>query len=405
MRWTGQKPMPGGGLGRFALKAKTSISSGTIALSGVNVELDGNAAEGVLTFASDGRQTLQGTLAAEELDLTPYVSTVRLIAANERDWNEFPIVLDGLTGVDFDLRMSAAKITIGRVKLGNTAIAANLRAGKLSLTVAQSQAFGGLIKGSMTLAATDTGADVKSEMQFTDVDLEGCLGGLFNIRRIEGRGNLSLAIEASGGSVLALTQHLSGSAGLNARDGALLRINAEQLLGRLMRRPLSGASDFRTGRTPYERLIVNLKIVQGMANIEEARLDGPKVRMTFTGSSSIPTRELDLRGQASLYLTRASDAAPAFDLGFIVTGSWDDPLPLFDTKLIERSPSGQQLRDAVRRDRSPPPPVQGGGNTTDAAIAPVGAPGEPSAPAGSNTPASAPLASEPVSTTPADPRQ
>ena len=78
MRWTGTKPLPGGGFGRFALKAKTSIAGGTIALSGVNVELDGNVAEGVLTFATDGRQTLQGTLAADELDLTPYVSTVRL---------------------------------------------------------------------------------------------------------------------------------------------------------------------------------------------------------------------------------------------------------------------------------------------------------------------------------------
>ena len=51
---------------------------GTIALSSVNLELDGNAAEGVLTFAADGRQTLQGTLAADELNLTPYLSTIRL---------------------------------------------------------------------------------------------------------------------------------------------------------------------------------------------------------------------------------------------------------------------------------------------------------------------------------------
>ena len=40
----------------------------------VNLELDGNSAEGVLTFAADGRQTLQGTLAADEINLTPYLS-------------------------------------------------------------------------------------------------------------------------------------------------------------------------------------------------------------------------------------------------------------------------------------------------------------------------------------------
>ena len=85
--WAGQKPLPGGGFGRFAIKARTNVVGGTISLSSVNVELDGNSAEGVLTFAADGRQTLQGTLAADSLDLTPYVSTVRLLAANERAWN------------------------------------------------------------------------------------------------------------------------------------------------------------------------------------------------------------------------------------------------------------------------------------------------------------------------------
>lgn len=45
-----------------------------------NVELDGNVAEGV-TFANNGRQTLQAALAAGALDLTPYISTFRLLAS------------------------------------------------------------------------------------------------------------------------------------------------------------------------------------------------------------------------------------------------------------------------------------------------------------------------------------
>src|SRR6266542_360201 len=97
LHWAGQQPPPGGGFGRFALKAQTNVVGGTISLSGVNIELDGNTGEGVLTF--DGRQSLQGTLAAEGLDLTPYVSAVRLLAAGERGWDSKPIALDGLDGV------------------------------------------------------------------------------------------------------------------------------------------------------------------------------------------------------------------------------------------------------------------------------------------------------------------
>ena len=353
LRWAGQKPLPGGGFGRFALKAKTSVANGTIALSSVNVELDGNAAEGALTFATDGRQTLVGTLAADDLDLTPYVSTVRLVTANDRDWNELPIVLDGLTGFDLDLRLSAAKIAISRAKLGRTAVTVNLRGGKMTVTVGESQAFGGVIRGSVTLGATDIGADFKSQLQFTDVDLEGALGDIFNIRRVEGRGNLALAIEASGGSILALTQSMNGSASLNGREGALLRINAEQILARIMRRPVGGPGDMRNGRTPFDKLVCNLKIVQGKASIEEARLEGPKVRIVLDGSSVIPTRDLDLRGTASLFVTRVNDTAPVFDLRFAVTGSWDEPIPLLDTQsLIERSPSAGPLLDVIKKRNS-----------------------------------------------------
>lgn len=401
LRWAGQKPLPGGGFGRFALKAKTSIAAGTISLSGVNVELDGNAAEGVLTFATDGRQMLQGTLAADELDLTPYVSTVRLVTANERDWNEFPIVLDGLTGLDVDVRLSAAKIAIGRVKLGPTAVAANLRAGKLSLTVGKSQAFGGVIVGSMTLGATDAGAEMKSQLQFTDVSLEGCLGELFNIRRIEGRGNLSVAVETSGGSVLGLVQNLNGAIGLTGRDGALLRVNAEQLLGRLMRRPLDRAGTFGNGRTPYEKLVVALKIIQGNVNIEEARLESQKVHVALAGTSSIPTRELDLRGQASLYVSRASDSQPAIEVGFSIIGSWDEPVPLVDKQsLIPRSQSAKSLYDEFRKAREP---VQAPGDqpadSTNAAAPP---PAEATTAPAATEPASPPLPVQPVIAPPAE---
>ena len=75
MRWAGMQPLPGGGGGPFALKAQTSLTGGNFLLSGVNIELDGNVAEGVLALSTEPRMTLKGTLAADALDLTPYVST------------------------------------------------------------------------------------------------------------------------------------------------------------------------------------------------------------------------------------------------------------------------------------------------------------------------------------------
>src|SRR6202166_1856320 len=350
--WVGQQPLPGGGFGHFAIKAQANVMGGTIGLSNVNVELDGNTAEGVLTFATDGRKTLQGTLASDTLDLSPYVSTVRLLTTNLREWNNARISLDGLSGVDLDLRVSAANVVMSNAKIGRTAIGANLRSGHLVVTVGEAQAYGGVIKGSLTLANFAAGVDVKSQLQFTDVDLESCLGQLFGFTRLEGTGNISFAVEGSGDSVLAVTRTLNGTASLIGEKGALAGLNVEQLLRRLERRPLSGGGEFRTGRTPFDKITVALKITKGTVMVEDVKIEGSAVRLALAGSASIPTRELDLKGTAALVSVSRPDA-PSFELPFIVQGSWDDPIMLPDPEaLIRRSGAAAPLLDAVRDRRA-----------------------------------------------------
>ena len=355
MLWIGQKPLPGGGFGRFAIKAKTDVTGGTIGLSNVNVELDGNTAEGVLTFATEGRETVQGTLAADTLDLTPYVSTARLLATNQHEWNTTRISFDGLSGMDLDLRLSAAKVVVANAKLGRTAIGANLRNGNLVITVGEAQAYGGVIKGSLTLANLDSGVDVKSQLQFSGVNLQPCLDQLFGLRRLEGTGNMSLAVDGSGASVLAVTRSMTGSATLTGENGQLVGLNVEQLLRRLERRPLSGGGEFRTGSTPFDKLAVALKIEHGKANVQDMKISGPTVTVALAGSASIPERDLDLTGTATLVVDKSDDKANAkpFELPFIVQGSWDDPimLPVADA-LIRRSGAAAPLLNAVREQRA-----------------------------------------------------
>ena len=346
--WTGQQPLPGGGFGRFALKAVTDVVGGTIGMTNVNVELDGNTAEGVLNFATDGRKTLQGTLAADTLDVSPYVSTVRLLTANQREWNSGRITLDGLSGIDLDLRLSAANVALGNAKIGRTAIAANLRGGQLTVTVGEAQAYGGVIKGSLALANFDAGVDVKSQLQFTDVDLEACLGQLFGLHRLEGKGNIAFTVEGSGASVLGVTRTLNGTATLTGANGALAGINVEQLLRRLERRPLSGGGEFRTGRTPYDKMTIAMKVTQGTIKVEDAKIEGAAVRLAMAGTASIPERELDLKGTAALTTAERAGTAP-FELPFVVQGSWDDPIMLPDAEaLIRRSGAAAPLLNAVR---------------------------------------------------------
>jgi AsmA protein len=346
MRWTGNSTLPFGGFGRFTLRAQSDIGGGLIALSNVNVEVDGNAAEGALTLSTDGHRLVQGTLAADALDLTPYVSGVRLLARNERNWDALPIALGGFGDFNLDLRLSAASIKLSNAKLGRTAVAANLRNGKLDLTIGEAQAFGGTAKGTLGFNVAESGVGVSSHMQFVDVDLDDCLGQLFGVHKLAGRGNLAVNVDGSGVSVMAVTRALSGTASLTARAGALSGINIEQLLRRLQRRPLSGSGDFRSGSTPFDELAINLKIDQGTVSIDDMHVDGPSVKLAVGGQASVPTRDLDLKGVATLV---SSTSADEFDLPFVVQGPWDDPIMLPDAQaLIRRSGAAAPLLDAAK---------------------------------------------------------
>ncbi len=346
LRWTGGSKLPFGGFRRFALRAQSDIGGGVVSLSNVNVELDGNTAEGALTLATDGHRTVQGTLAAESLDLTPYVSGIRLLAANKHNWDRMPIALDGFNDFNLDLRLSAANIKISTAQLGRTAVAANMHDGKLDLTIGESQAFRGIAKGSLGLAKADDGVAVTSHMQFVDVDLENCLGQVFGLHKLEGRGNMTINLEGAGDSVMAISHALNGTATLNARDGALTGINVEQLLRRLERRPLSGNGDFRSGRTSYDQLAVSLKIDHGTVSVDDMHIDGPAVRLAVGGEASLPTRDLDLKGVATLVSTASANE---FDLPFVVQGPWDDPIMLPDPQsLIRRSGAAAPLLNAAK---------------------------------------------------------
>jgi AsmA protein len=350
LQWTGQPPPGSGGFGRFALKARANVVGASVALTNVNVELDGNAAEGVMTYSNNGRQTLQATLAADALDFTPYISTIRLLASGAHDWNRQMFDLNALLATDLDMRLSAARVTIGPSRLGRTAFGANLRDGALALSVGEAQVYGGLARGSLSIARADTAADVKAQFQLIDVDLQAFANEAFGVSKLSGRGNVNVSLMASGSSPFGLAQSLDGTVSLNGHDGAIAGFNVEQLLKRLERRPLSGAGNFRNGATPYDNLNVSVKFSGGLATLDDVRIEGPTTRITLGGTASVPTREYDLKGTASL---PASNGTAGFELPFVVQGPWDDPLIFPDPEsLIRRSPGAAPLLDAVKDKRT-----------------------------------------------------
>ena len=70
--------------------------------------------------------------------------------------------------------------------------------------------------------------------------------------------------------------------------------------------PANAGGEFRTGRTPFEKLTAIFKVTQGEAVVEEMRIDGPKVRLGVVGTAS---KCVIAASRTVSHTTRASNCA------------------------------------------------------------------------------------------------
>ena len=171
---------------------------------------------------------------------------------------------------------------VSNAKLGRTAIAANLRGGHLVVTVGEAQAYGGVIRGSLATCQFRARRATSNRSCNSPTSIwKVASAQLFGLRRLEGKGNISLARRRH------RRQRACGDAHAERRpprligtNGALAGLNVEQLLRRLERRPLSGGGEFRSGRTPYDKITVALKIGQGTVTVEDVKIEGTHLPAT-----------------------------------------------------------------------------------------------------------------------------
>ena len=330
------------GFGPFALRGHALLSPQSAALSDARIELDGNVSEGGFNLRMDGgRAQLQGSLASGSLNLTPY-GQLAISDPDSSEWSQDQIDLGRLRKVDLDLRLSANEVTAGGSKFQRMAASAVLKSGRLSLAIGEAEAWGGIFRASAHVApaSNGVGADARIELSGDDVALAQALGDIFRIQRIEGPGSFRMSAGGSGTSIAAIIRHLSGAFSLSGQQGALVGIDVPRILTRLEQRPLSGAGDMRGGRTAYDQLDIKATINDGVAHFDKIDIASTKLRIAATGDASITRRNLDFEGTAQL----ASAAPVAFDLPFVVRGSWDRPMMLPDPQaLIRRSGAARPL--------------------------------------------------------------
>ena len=200
----------GPGLGPFTVRGSAEVSAEGLFVDQGAVELDGNEATGSMRVRMTESKNLEGTLAFQSLDMTPYLAL--LGGSGSGQWSRRRIDTNWFADLDADLRLSADRILIGPYELGQTAASAFLKEKRLEIGLAESTFYGGTISG--TISVTDlqgkTGQNVALQLRAADFDLESAAGQAGAAGIISGTASMAVDMIAEGADLGDLAGNVHG---------------------------------------------------------------------------------------------------------------------------------------------------------------------------------------------------
>ncbi len=343
-----------GPLAPMSLSGVARASQRSLALSGLRMSVDGNAFEGALAVqATNSRPAISGTLASEMLVLGPMMSDLPGLTGTEGQWSRDPLSLASLDFADIDLRVSSTRMRIGRAVFDDVGCSILLTNGRLDVSVGQARAYGGQVKGRLSLTPVARGTDLRASGVFSKIDSGAVMKEALRSIRVTGEASGQFSFEGSGGSVADIVRSLDGAAQMSFRNGDILGLDLEQALRRLEKRPLSIITEVRSGRTGFDSASVSARLTDGLVDVQEATVSGLGVQLAVTGTASLIERSLQLRAMARQAGPSAASRENGPQLMLDIKGPWDDPSLVFDREsLIRRSEAAAPLMRAL--DNIPP---------------------------------------------------
>ncbi|HMA16598.1 MAG: AsmA family protein [Bacteroidota bacterium] len=310
------------GLGAAAVEGRLSAGGTDVGLSDLQGTFAGiELLDGDLAVAMAGpRPKLTADITAGALPLAALLAPAAAAqggngggksngksAAAARDggrWSRQPLDLAAFRALDAEVRLSAATLTTGTLRLANARLEATLADGLLEVTRFAADAYGGALAASGRADARDTaaGLQVSGDVKAEQVDLKGLLRDVADSERFSGPVTVESRLATRGDSEAALVAALSGegrvtgtvtvAAKTEEQAGALLL----GLLGQKVRE-VRGVADSTT---------VLFAAFAGAP----AQLDG-----TFRMEEGVARSEdLTLRGRNAVARTKATVDLPAWTL-------------------------------------------------------------------------------------------
>ncbi len=344
--WLGvQLPTPVG-FGAFSMQSKITWKGSTLALDNFSMLLDGIKAEGAALVRTGGkRPEIEATLAAGTINIDTYVGGGPKNASPapaQAGWSTTPVDLSGLDAVNADLRLSATKITYGKIKIGKSALAVTLNNGVLKADLGELQLYKGRASGKLTINGGKHIPAFAAAMSTSGVEALPLLSDAMDFNWISGKAAFSYSVSATGNSQKSMISSLKGAGKFSFQDGAIEGINIAQMFRGLKKGALNGWSRTPSAKTDFSILSGSFRIAKGIASNSDLKMNGPLVRLKGQGIVDLPRQYLNYKARPKLVATLkgqgGKDNLKGLTIPVKIKGPWSKPKIIPDLKGLLKDP-------------------------------------------------------------------
>ena len=331
LNFLGETVLPGSTLAEFEATGKMTGTLQQIQLNDATVSLDGNQGSGVLQIAKrkPGKVLVNGTLAFDAIDFTPYLAALRQDIAIGK--NTIPAG-DLLQLADMDLRLSAIEAKVNEVSLSNFAASLSIQDSRSVFNIGNANLFGGTLVGEFGLTENGAVNEFRANAIYSGFDTALVNESLGRSQlHLGGLGKAQMKIESNGSAAIDLARNLKGDVQFEIADGILSGID----MGTLRSTILSAQSGTDTlepgGQTAFELLEGNVAFNRSSSWIRSMHLFAPDVSAQIAGRSALDLSAIALRLRIGPPVDIAERPIPE-EKGFnhdtlvLVGGSVDTPL-------------------------------------------------------------------------------
>jgi AsmA protein len=272
-----------------------------------------------------------------------------------------PVDLSGLKGLNAKGRVEIGALQVQGLKLA--AVKTEIRAadGRAEVGPHSANLYEGSLSGSLMLDGNANRVAVKETL--SNIAVGPLLFDLSQEERLEGKGNVTLDVNAAGKSVNAMKSALAGTAKVNLKDGAIKGVDIGAIITKArsaLGSPQAQAADGKE-RTDFSELNATFAIKNGVAHNDDLDVKAPLFRVSGAGDIDVAKSTINYVVKAAVVATAKGQGGKERDdlAGLTVPVKLSGPLDAMKYEVdyravagdLAKSKVGGQAKEAIEKNR------------------------------------------------------